>query len=136
MTTIIYYLLSSIIQLPSLDCLPGPWTSSRCRSTMLIPHTGVTGERRHNSASFMRMAVIVLILSPSKPTSPVPCRSPGMAAISASTWNNAAFSKSKALLGSICDVERSRVSELQNPDPERSLAPHWRAPRFKSPTVS
>lgn len=32
--------------------------------------------------------------------------------------------------------EKQSLSELQNPDPERSLAPHWRAPRFKSPTVS
>ncbi|CAK9109101.1 Uncharacterized protein SCF082_LOCUS50712, partial [Durusdinium trenchii] len=47
-----------------------------------------------------------------------------MAAICASS--NSAFTKSKALLGSICDIERSRVGELQNPDPERSLAPHWR----------
>ncbi|CAK9114032.1 Uncharacterized protein SCF082_LOCUS52831 [Durusdinium trenchii] len=39
---------------------------------------------------------------------------------------NAAFSKSKALLGSIEGIERTRVTDLQNPDPEHSLAPHWR----------
>ncbi|CAK8994004.1 unnamed protein product [Durusdinium trenchii] len=48
-----------------------------------------------------------------------------LAAICAS-WNSAAFVKSKALLGSICDVARSRVVDLVNPDPERALAPHWR----------
>ncbi|CAK9068466.1 unnamed protein product [Durusdinium trenchii] len=52
------------------------------------------------------------------------CMPQCMAAICASS--NSAFTKSKALLGSICDIERSRVGELQNPDPERSLAPHWR----------
>lgn len=34
--------------------------------------------------------------------------------------------KSKSLLGTISGVERSRVSELQNPDPDKQLAPHWR----------
>ncbi|CAK9109086.1 Uncharacterized protein SCF082_LOCUS50702, partial [Durusdinium trenchii] len=47
------------------------------------------------------------------------CMPQCMAAICASS--NSAFTKSKALLGSICDIERSRVGELQNPDPERSL---------------
>ena len=56
---------------------------------------------------------------------PEPRRCPGLAAICAS-WNSAAFVKSKALLGSICDVARSRVVDLVNPDPERALAPHWR----------
>ncbi|CAK9016868.1 unnamed protein product [Durusdinium trenchii] len=37
-----------------------------------------------------------------------------------------AFMKSKSLLGTISGVERSRVSELQNPDPDKQLAPHWR----------
>ena len=35
--------------------------------------------------------------------------------------------KSKALLGSLSNIERTRVSELQNPEPEKPLAPHWRA---------
>ena len=39
------------------------------------------------------------------------------------------FSKSKAMLGSINAVERSRVSDLQNPEEDRPLAPHWRATR-------
>ena len=34
--------------------------------------------------------------------------------------------RSKALLGTISNVERSRVADLQNPDPDRQLAPHWR----------
>lgn len=37
-----------------------------------------------------------------------------------------AFSKSRALLGSVNEVERSRVADLQNPDSDRPLAPHWR----------
>lgn len=41
------------------------------------------------------------------------------------------FARSKAFLGCIGEVQRSRVSELQNPDEERPLAPHWRAPCFK-----
>ncbi|CAL1138958.1 unnamed protein product [Cladocopium goreaui] len=36
------------------------------------------------------------------------------------------WSRSKALLGSISNIERSRVNELQNPEPEKPLAPHWR----------
>ena len=52
-----------------------------------------------------------------------PCMS-GLAAMCGST--SGAFSRSKALLGSITEIERSRVGELQNPDPEHSLAPHWR----------
>ena len=51
----------------------------------------------------------------------------GIAALCGHT-TNAAFSKSKALLGSIEGIERTRVTDLQNPDPEHSLAPHWRAP--------
>ena len=38
------------------------------------------------------------------------------------------WGRSKALLGSISGVERARVSELQNPEPEKPLAPHWRVP--------
>lgn len=34
--------------------------------------------------------------------------------------------KSKALMGSISNVERARVNELQNPDMDKPLAPHWR----------
>jgi hypothetical protein len=36
------------------------------------------------------------------------------------------FGKSKAMLGSINAVPRSRVNELQNPEEDRPLAPHWR----------
>ncbi|CAL1127223.1 unnamed protein product [Cladocopium goreaui] len=34
--------------------------------------------------------------------------------------------RSKAMLGSIVNIQRDRVSELQNPEPEKPLAPHWR----------
>ncbi|CAL1148298.1 unnamed protein product [Cladocopium goreaui] len=37
-----------------------------------------------------------------------------------------AFTKSKALLGSVSGVERARVQDLQNPDVDKALAPHWR----------
>ena len=36
------------------------------------------------------------------------------------------WAKSRALLGSIADVDRARVSDLVNPEPDRPLAPHWR----------
>lgn len=36
------------------------------------------------------------------------------------------FSKSRASLGSITAVDRSRVSELQNPEEDKPLAAHWR----------
>lgn len=38
------------------------------------------------------------------------------------------FLKSTALLGSITSVDRSRVCDLQNPEEDRPLAPHWRVP--------
>lgn len=41
------------------------------------------------------------------------------------------FNRSRALLGSIAAIERSRVSDLQNPDEERPLAAHWRVSQFK-----
>ncbi len=41
------------------------------------------------------------------------------------------FNRSRALLGSIASIERSRVSDLQNPDEERPLAAHWRVFQFK-----
>ncbi|CAL1137009.1 unnamed protein product [Cladocopium goreaui] len=36
------------------------------------------------------------------------------------------LAKSKAMLGSITAVDRSRVSELQNPEEDKPLAAHWR----------
>ena len=36
------------------------------------------------------------------------------------------WSRSWALLGSISDVDPDRVGDLQNPEPDRPLAPHWR----------
>ena len=42
-----------------------------------------------------------------------------------------AFVKSKAILGSINNIERARVVDLQNPDPDSSLAPHFRAIWFQ-----
>ncbi|CAL1141604.1 unnamed protein product [Cladocopium goreaui] len=38
-----------------------------------------------------------------------------------------AFSKSKALMGTIANVPRARVQDLSNPDPDRPLSPHFRA---------
>ena len=45
-----------------------------------------------------------------------------------SVHGGAPWSKSRALLGSISNVDRARVNELVNPEPERPLAPHWRVP--------
>ena len=39
------------------------------------------------------------------------------------------FKKSKAALGSITAVDRTRVAELQNPDEDKPLAAHWRVSR-------
>ena len=39
---------------------------------------------------------------------------------------NAEFARSKATLGSINNVERSRVGDLQNPSEEQPLAAHFR----------
>ena len=55
----------------------------------------------------------------------------GLAGVSGSSQNAVTFSKSRALLGTISNVERARVSELQNPDPDKGLAPHWRVLRLK-----
>lgn len=46
------------------------------------------------------------------------------------------WAKSKALLGSLTGLVRSRVNELQNPDPEKPLAPHWRAPCLDNSDLS
>ena len=54
----------------------------------------------------------------------------GMAAM-VSVHGGGQWVKSKALLGSISGIERSRVNELVNPEPDRPLAPHWRAPLAK-----
>lgn len=51
----------------------------------------------------------------------------GVAAIAGST-EKAIWARSKTLLGSLTGVERARVSELNNPEPERPIAPHHRAP--------
>ena len=39
-----------------------------------------------------------------------------------------AWQRSRALLGSINNIPRSRVQDLQNPDTDHPLAPHWRVP--------
>ena len=44
-----------------------------------------------------------------------------------SVHGGAPWSKSRALLGSIANIERGRVNELVNPEPDRPLSPHWRA---------
>ncbi|CAK9083114.1 unnamed protein product, partial [Durusdinium trenchii] len=36
------------------------------------------------------------------------------------------WARSKALAGAIDDVDRARVNELSNPEPDKPLAPHWR----------
>lgn len=61
----------------------------------------------------------------SKHFSPKQSPDQGLAGVS-SGQTNVAFSHSKSLLGTISGVERSRVQELQNPDPDKALAPHWR----------
>lgn len=38
------------------------------------------------------------------------------------------WSKSRALLGSVSNIERARVSDLVNPDTDRPIAPHHRVP--------
>ncbi|CAL1130517.1 unnamed protein product [Cladocopium goreaui] len=51
----------------------------------------------------------------------------GLAAmVSQGASNTNVWAKSRALLGSISGVERARVNELVNPEPEKPLAPHWR----------
>ena len=39
------------------------------------------------------------------------------------------FARSRAFLGSITSIQRSRVGELQNPEEDKPLAPHWRVSR-------
>ena len=43
---------------------------------------------------------------------------------------NKEFSRSKAFMGSITSIPRSRVGELQNPEEDSPLAPHWRVSWF------
>lgn len=50
---------------------------------------------------------------------------PGLAGVSGN-HSAIAFAKSRALLGSVSGIERGRVTDLQNPDPDRALAPHFR----------
>ena len=52
---------------------------------------------------------------------------PGPHSLTCGSHKSIEFSRSKAVLGSINSIERSRVSELQNPEEDRPLAPHWRA---------
>ena len=58
-----------------------------------------------------------------------PSESPGVAGIAGGV-TNAAFLRSKAMLGSIAGIERARVADLCNPEPDRPLAPHWRVSRY------
>ena len=53
----------------------------------------------------------------------------GMAGMA--THANSPWSKSRALRGTLDGVERSRVQDLQNPDPEKALAPHWRVSKLQ-----
>lgn len=45
-----------------------------------------------------------------------------------SVAGNSVWSRSRALLGSISNIERARVTELVNPDTDRPIAPHFRVP--------
>ncbi|CAK9106282.1 FO synthase subunit 1 [Durusdinium trenchii] len=47
-------------------------------------------------------------------------------AITSGNHKHIEWTKSKIMLGSITGVDRSRVNELQNPEEDRPLAPHWR----------
>ena len=49
-------------------------------------------------------------------------------AVTCGSHKNLQFLQSKAMLGSIAGIERSRVNELQNPEEDKPLAPHWRVP--------
>jgi len=57
----------------------------------------------------------------------------GMAGVS-SAHQHIAFAKSKALLGTISGIDRARVSDLVNPNPDQALAPHWRVSRLNTRT--
>lgn len=41
------------------------------------------------------------------------------------------WARSRALLGSIGNIPRARVMELNNPDQDRPLAPHFRAAQLQ-----
>lgn len=56
---------------------------------------------------------------------------PGVAGVN-SAHSVVAFAKSKALLGSIGGINRARVQDLQNPDPDKALPPHWRVPQLET----
>ena len=49
-----------------------------------------------------------------------------------SLHGGAPWSKSRALLGSISNVDRARVSDLSNPDPDQPLAAHFRVHSWHS----
>lgn len=55
--------------------------------------------------------------------------SAGMAGMA--THANSPWPRSRALRGTLSGVERARVQDLQNPDPEKALAPHWRVPKIQ-----
>jgi len=57
----------------------------------------------------------------------VPIIPTGLAGVSAN-HTSTPWAKSRSLLGTITGIERSRVQDLQNPDPDKALAPHWRVP--------
>ncbi|CAK9064636.1 unnamed protein product, partial [Durusdinium trenchii] len=46
--------------------------------------------------------------------------------VAAMCGTSPAWQRSRALLGSINNIPRSRVQDLQNPDTDHPLAPHWR----------
>lgn len=45
------------------------------------------------------------------------------------------FNKSRVALGSISLVDRSRVSDLQNPEEDKPLAAHWRVPCYQESII-
>jgi len=59
----------------------------------------------------------------------LPLGGPGIAGI-VGIQGSHPWLRSKAMLGSIVNIQRDRVSELQNPEPEKPLAPHWRVPNY------
>lgn len=44
---------------------------------------------------------------------------------------NSPWQRSRALRGTLAGVERARVSDLQNPDPDKALAPNWRVSKLQ-----
>ena len=118
---------------------PGAWMCTRSRSISRTLCTKGTVERRASSVSWSILLTVFFDKfnkcwgvqnyeeNPRYFWITIPMNQlhlTGMAGVG--THASVAFAKSKALLGSISGVERSRVQDLQNPDGDRPLAPHYR----------